>query len=59
MIAEELKARISKMTPEERRELATFLAKLELEGDPDYWPTLQRRTDQTAHPDKWIPVEDI
>lgn len=36
MFTDELKNKIGVMTPEERRELSAYLAKLEPENDPEY-----------------------
>lgn len=58
MIAEELKTKVNTLSADERHELASYLTKLELESDPDYWKTIRRR-DSDDNPNRWISVDDI
>jgi hypothetical protein len=58
VIAESLKAAVVTLSPKERRELACYLTKLELQYDADYWKTIRERTN-SGHPRRYAPVPDI
>lgn len=58
MVADALKSQIEALSPEERRELVAYIAKLDLETDDDYWRRVRKRLDDDA-PKNWIPVEQL
>lgn len=58
MIAEDLKSKLDTLSPADRHEVATYLTKLELEKDPEYWKTLRSRTTDTS-PERWISAEEL
>ena len=58
MIANALKSQIEALSPDERQELAAFLAKLELEADDDYWSRVRRRLADES-PESWIPADQL
>ena len=55
MITEEMKTKIVEMTPEERHELSSYLLKLELENDPEYWKVVCERA--AKEDQSWVNVE--
>ena len=58
MIAESLRSQVEALSSEERHELATFLTKLELESDEDYWSRIRRRlADESV--ENWIPADQL
>jgi hypothetical protein len=58
MIAEELKTKVDMLSADERHELSSYLTKIELESDPDYWKTIRRRVDDDS-PDRWVSADDL
>lgn len=58
MSIEELKEEIRSLSGDERHELSSFLTKLELEEDPDYWTQVRRRAADT-NPDNWVSVDQL
>ncbi len=58
MIAEELKTKVDTLSADERHELSSYLTKLELESDPDYWKTIRNRVED-GDPNRWISANDL
>ncbi|MDF1755455.1 MAG: hypothetical protein P1U89_21885 [Verrucomicrobiales bacterium] len=58
MIVDELKSKIDTLTDEERHQISSYLAKLELESNPDYWKAVRKRVAEEKTT-KWISAEDI
>ncbi len=56
MISEELRAKVEAMSVEERRELTSYLVKLDLERDAEYWKSIRRRTEVDSTP-RWVEIE--
>jgi hypothetical protein len=58
MSVEEIKKEIAVLSEEERHELSSFLANLEIQGDSDYWTRVRSRLDdQDAN--HWIDVKNL
>jgi hypothetical protein len=58
MIADDLKSRIDSLSPEDRHELAVYLAKLELEDNAEFWESVRKRANEDS-PSHWIPAEQL
>jgi hypothetical protein len=58
VIAENLKTTLDTLSAADRREVAVYLTKLEIENDPGYWRTIRNRT-QDEDPPKWVASEEL
>lgn len=58
MIAEQIKLTVDTMSATERHELSTYLTKLELQNDADYWETVRRRAENND-PSAWVNIDDL
>lgn len=58
MSIEELKNEIKALSGDERHELSSFLSKLELEDDADYWTRVRRRAGD-SNPESWVGIDQL
>ena len=58
MVIEELKSEIKKLSSRERADLSSYIVKVQLEEDPEYWKTIRERT-QSYSPERVVDIEDL
>lgn len=58
MSVEEIKKEIAVLSEDERHELNSFLANLEIQTDSDYWSRIRRRLND-PDPNHWIEAKNL
>ena len=58
MITDDLKAQIQQLSSKEKSELSTFLTKLKVEEDPEFWEEIRERT-HSYGPASTMDIEDL
>ena len=58
MITEQFKTKVKDLSREDRHDLSTYLIKLQLEEDQDYWATIRERT-KSYSPSNCVDVDSL
>ncbi|MFC4994858.1 hypothetical protein [Rubritalea tangerina] len=58
MITEDLKTKVKNLSNKDRSDLSTYITKLKLEEDADFWATIRERTESYG-PSTTVDIEDL